>query len=110
MIGHPCVMPVGVSMSHLSLLSQIVLQSRFITAALRGAIPLLSLVYINQSVMSNFNAKAIREQLKQRKVPLSVLSVLCGYTSDPSHINSMLRSGRLSAAVKENLTKLGVTY
>ena len=58
----------------------------------------------------SFNAKAIRDQLKARRVSITVLSVLSGYGSDPSHVNQMLRSGRLSAAVEENLTKLGVTY
>ena len=58
----------------------------------------------------SINAKAIRDQLKARKVSVMVLSVLSGYGPDPSYVNGMFRSGKLSAAVKENLTKLGVKY
>ena len=55
-------------------------------------------------------AKEIRAALKARKVSILFLSVMSGYGSDPSYVNSMLRSGKYTPALRASLDKLCIKY
>ena len=56
------------------------------------------------------SAKEIRQQLKDRKVSVIVLSVLSGFGADPSYVNKQLREGELTPALCKSLDSLCIKY